>query len=60
MIFDAAVGQARDTVILKLSGPPPAKSFLQYGHGFDPVCNLVDALDMAVPVFGPVPLDDAK
>ena len=60
LIFDAAVGPARDTVILKLTGPPPEKSFLHYGQGFDPFCNLVDALDMAVPVFGPIPLDDAK
>jgi sialate O-acetylesterase len=60
LIFDAAVGPARDTVILKLNGTVPEKSFLWYGHGFDPFCNLVDALDMAVPVFGPIPLDDAR
>lgn len=60
LIFDAAVGDARDTVILKLKEPAPEKSFLWYGYGFDPYCNLVDALDMAVPVFGPIPLDDAK
>jgi sialate O-acetylesterase len=47
-------------VILKLNGPLPPndKTFLWYGHGFDPYCNLTDALDMAVPVFGPIPLDD--
>ncbi len=62
LIFDAAVGQARDTVILKLDKPLPdkdkEKAFLWYGYGFDPYCNLTDALDMAVPVFGPVALDD--
>ena len=58
LIFDAAVGQARDTVILKLTGPCPRRAFLWYGYGFDPYCNLTDALDMAVPVFGPIPLDD--
>ena len=60
LIFDAVVGKARDTVVLKLNGPLPdkEKTFLWYGYGFDPYCNLVDALDMAVPVFGPIPLDD--
>ena len=38
--------------------PVPPKSFLWYGYGFDPYCNLVDALDMAVPVFGPIALDE--
>ncbi len=58
MIFEACVGKARDTVVLKLVGPPPAKSALWYGHGLDPYCNLIDGMDMAVPVFGPVPLDE--
>lgn len=60
LIFDAAVGPARDTVILKLAGPVPEKVFLWYGHGFDPYANLTDGLDMAVPVFGPVSLDEVK
>jgi sialate O-acetylesterase len=60
LIFDAAVGKAHDTVTLRLNGPLPrdGKAFLWYGYGFDPYCDLTDALDMAVPVFGPVPLDD--
>ncbi len=60
LIFDAAVGKARDTVVLKLNGPLPDKeeTFLWYGYGFDPYCNLTDALDMSVPVFGPIPLAD--
>lgn len=58
LIFEAAVGRARDTVVLKLSGPIPEKSFLWYGHGLDPYCNLVDGADMAVPVFGPIALDE--
>jgi sialate O-acetylesterase len=46
--------------VLKLTGPPPARSSLWYGYGLDPYCNLSDALDMAAPVFGPVPLDELK
>ena len=48
LIFEACVGKARDTVILKLNGPPAAGSSLWYGWGLDPYCNLVDTADMAV------------
>jgi len=58
LIYEAGVGKARDTVILKLSGPIPEKAFLWYGHGMDPYCNLTDGLDMAVPVFGPIALGE--
>ncbi len=57
LIFEAAVGKARDTVILKLSGPVPPDASLWYGHGLSTYCNLTDGLDMAVPVFGPIDLD---
>lgn len=60
LIFDAAVGPLKDTVILKLSGPIPEGAKLWYGYGLDPYCNLVDALDMAVPAFGPISLDELK
>ena len=52
------MGKARDTVVLKLSGPVPEKASLWYGYGLDPYCNLVDGSDMAVPVFGPIALDE--
>jgi type 1 glutamine amidotransferase len=58
LIFEAAVGKARDTVILKLTGPVPADASLWYGYGLDPPCNLTDGLDMAVAVFGPIELDE--
>jgi sialate O-acetylesterase len=60
LIFEAAVGQARDTVILKLTGEIPKGAQLWFGYGYDPYCNLTDSLDMAVPAFGPVALDDLK
>jgi len=60
IIFEAAVGQARNTVVLKLTGPVPEKATLWYGQGLDPHCNLVDGRDMAVPAFGPIPLDGLK
>jgi sialate O-acetylesterase len=58
LIFEACVGRARDTVILKLAGAVPAKAALWYGYGLDPYCDLTDSMDMAVPVSGPIPLDD--
>jgi sialate O-acetylesterase len=60
MIFEAGSGTALDTVVLKLIGPPPPGSSLWYGWGLNPYCNLVDIADMAVPVFGPIGLDDVK
>jgi type 1 glutamine amidotransferase len=60
LIFEASVGKARDTVVLKISGPIPPKAALWYGYGLDPYCNLVDGSDMAVPVFGPIALDDVS
>ena len=41
LVFDAAVGSARDTVILRLNGklPEGEKTFLWYGYGFDPFCT---------------------
>jgi sialate O-acetylesterase len=58
LILEAAVGQARDTVVLKLTGDVPRGAFLWYGYGYDPYCNLTDSADMAVPVFGPIALDE--
>ena len=58
LIFEAGVGKARDTVVLKLAGAVPPRAALWYGYGLDPYCNLTDGMDMAVPVFGPIPLDD--
>lgn len=60
LIFDAQVGPSRDAVVLKLIGKVPEGASLWYGWGRAPYCNLVDALDMAVPVFGPIALDGAK
>jgi sialate O-acetylesterase len=60
LIFDAQVGPSKDAVILKLTGNIPEGASLWYGWGRDPYCNLVDALDMAVPVFGPIGLDATK
>ncbi len=38
------------------SRPAPEDLDLWYGRGHDPVCNVTDALDLALPGFGPVRL----
>jgi type 1 glutamine amidotransferase len=58
LIYEACIGKARDTVVLKLAGAIPPKASLWFGHGLDPYCNLTDGLDMAVPAFGPIELDE--
>jgi len=58
LIYEACIGKAKDTVILKLTGAIPAHASLWFGPGLDPDCNLTDGLDMAVPVFGPIALDE--
>jgi len=40
-----------NTVIVKLKESAPAGVELWYGKGFNPVCNLRDGADLAVPVF---------
>jgi sialate O-acetylesterase len=59
-IFDARVALSGDCVILQLNGDLPKKAQLWYGRCHNPYCNLTDGLDMAAPVFGPIPLDDVK
>ena len=44
LIFEAYVGKARDTVVLKLAGTVPPNSALWYGYGMDPYCNLTDGI----------------
>ena len=59
-IFDARVALSGDSVVLKLTGDIPKKAQLWYGCCHNPYCNLTDSMDMAAPVFGPIPLDDVK
>jgi sialate O-acetylesterase len=44
-----------NTIILWVSQLPETPQ-LWYGRGMDPYCNAVDEANMAVPVFGPVPI----
>lgn len=40
--------------LLHIGGKLPEGATLRYGAGKDPYCNIRDAADMAVPVFGPL------
>lgn len=54
-IYKATVDPAEaSTVLLYVGASLPARSALQYGFGKDPYCNMRDAADFAVPVFGPI------
>ncbi|MBN2355988.1 sialate O-acetylesterase, partial [candidate division KSB1 bacterium] len=59
LIFKAIVSQDGRAIDLYLRQSPPAGSMLWYGYGVDPYCNVADALDMALPAFGPVHVDEA-
>ncbi|HYI97288.1 MAG TPA: sialate O-acetylesterase [Bryobacteraceae bacterium] len=45
-----------DTAVLQLVGKLPVDAVLHYGFGKDPYCNVRDDADMAVLVFGPLPI----
>ncbi len=52
--LDARVADAGDAVVIHVGQPVPKDAFLWYGYGWNPACNLVDSLDMAVPAMGPI------
>jgi sialate O-acetylesterase len=57
LIYKARVDPADGSaVLLYIQGKIPEGAALHYGRGKDPVCNVRDAADMALPVFGPLPL----
>ena len=43
-------------ILLHLDRKLPEGAVLHYGWGKDPFCNVTDSQDMAVPVFGPMPV----
>ena len=56
-IYKAVVDPVQpNEILLSLGGPLEEGQSLWYGFGFDPTCSLVDAHDMAAPVFGPIPV----
>jgi len=44
-------------LLLFFDGGPTPPAFLWYGHGKDPYCNIRDSENMALPVFGPLPIE---
>lgn len=45
-----------DSLSLPFDGGPTPPAYLWYGHGKDPYCNIRDSLGMALPAFGPFPI----
>jgi sialate O-acetylesterase len=59
VIYKAVVDPAEaSTVLLYVAGKLPDKAAVWYGFGKDPYCNLRDAADFAVPVFGPMAITE--
>ena len=58
LIYRSSIDPASNSVVIEVVGakPLPEQLYLGYGMGLDPACNLIDAADMALPVFGPVKL----
>ncbi len=61
LIYKVTIDPAEaSTVRLHIQGRLPAGAVLYYGYGKDPFCNLTDELDIAVPMFGPMPIRSAN
>jgi sialate O-acetylesterase len=45
------------TIIITTLTPLKENAYLWYGWGWDPVCNVIDELDMALPAFGPIKIE---
>jgi sialate O-acetylesterase len=61
LFFRAAIDAATGEIVLSANRDSakreaPEAIDLWYGRGHDPICNLTDALDLALPTFGPVRL----
>jgi len=60
LILKSLVSEDGQTIDLFLRERPPADAYLWYGYGLNPHCNVVDKLDMALPAFGPIPMDEVN
>ncbi len=59
VIYKIQTRHAEGNVVeLGFGGKLPPGATLYYGDGKDPYCNLRDEADMAVPVFGPIPIQN--
>ncbi len=59
LIFKSIITADGQAIDIYLRQSPPADAVLYYGYGVDPYCNVTDQLDMAMPAFGPVYIDQA-
>jgi sialate O-acetylesterase len=58
-LYDVRVDPRRpSTVLCRAEGPVRVGTYLWYGYGRNPYCNLVDEQNLAVPAFGPIRLTD--
>lgn len=55
-VFDVVLDGSRAIVRTGLSPTDVLARAISYGRGCEPVCNITDTADRAIPVFGPLPL----
>lgn len=55
-IFNQEIAPDDPEVVVLWVQKLPDNPHLWYGRGLDPYCNVVDAANMALPVFGPIPI----
>lgn len=55
-IYNQEIASGDPEVVVLWVQKLPENPHLWYGRGLDPYCNVVDAANMALPVFGPVPI----
>jgi len=58
LLYKTGISPDGHSIDLFLFDQPPPGSFLWYGYGLDPYCNVTDGEDMALAAFGPFPFDD--
>ncbi|MBN1348381.1 sialate O-acetylesterase [candidate division KSB1 bacterium] len=58
LIFKAEITGDGQAIDLFMRSQPAMDSYLWYGYGMNPYCNVVDARDMALPMFGPIPMSE--
>ena len=61
LFFQASIDPATSEIVLRANRDRtahdvPEEIDLWYGRGLDPVCNVVDSADLALPMFGPLRL----
>lgn len=59
-VYDVRLSGKQAIVHTSLPVHNSSELFLHYGYGTEPYCNITDAADRSLPVFGPLPLSEPR